>query len=83
MARAVFCLLLFGFTFVSLPAEARRVQLVAPRQMHRQVIRQMPLLERPNRVGHFYGNTVRRVHYRSVLTARPSIESLFPGRLGW
>ena len=27
-------------------------------------IRQMPLLERPNRPGHFYGNTVRRIYYR-------------------
>lgn len=29
----------------------------------RQAIRQMPLLMRPNRPGHFYGNTVRRLHY--------------------
>lgn len=27
-------------------------------------IRQLPLLERPNRPGHIYGNTVRRMHYR-------------------
>ncbi len=26
---------------------------------YRQSIRAMPILERPNRVGHFYGNTVR------------------------
>lgn len=26
----------------------------------RQEIRSMPILERPNRPGHFYGNTVRR-----------------------
>jgi hypothetical protein len=30
----------------------------------RQAIRDMPLLERPNRPGHFYGNTVRRIHDR-------------------
>lgn len=30
----------------------------------RQEIRNMPLLERPNRPGHFYGNTVRRLHNR-------------------
>ncbi|NLE36987.1 MAG: hypothetical protein GX621_03085 [Pirellulaceae bacterium] len=29
----------------------------------REQIRQMPLLERPNRPGHFYGNTVRRLYY--------------------
>ena len=28
----------------------------------REQIRQMPLLERPNRPGHFYGNTVRRLY---------------------
>lgn|GEM_PF-3949995 len=82
MARTIFCLLLLGFTFVSLPAEARRIQLVAPRQTQRQVIRQMPLLERPYRVGHFYGNTVRRIHYRTV-TPMPAMGSSLPRRLGW
>ncbi len=28
----------------------------------RQQIRSMPITERPNRPGHFYGNNVRRVH---------------------
>lgn len=28
----------------------------------RAVIRDMELLDRPDRVGHFYGNNVRRVH---------------------
>jgi hypothetical protein len=27
-------------------------------------IQQQPLLQRPNRPGHFYGNTVRRMHDR-------------------
>jgi hypothetical protein len=31
----------------------------------RQEIRQMPILERPSRPGHFYGNTVRRGHTRT------------------
>ena len=31
----------------------------------RQTIRNTPLLERPNRPGHFYGNTVRRINERS------------------
>jgi hypothetical protein len=30
----------------------------------REVIRNMPLLERPNRPGHFYGNTVRWLNSR-------------------
>ena len=30
----------------------------------RQAIRNTPLLERPNRPGHFYGNTVRRINER-------------------
>ena len=29
----------------------------------RTQIRQTPLLERPNRVGHVYGNNVRRLHH--------------------
>ena len=29
----------------------------------RQEIRQMPLLERPNRPGHFIGNTIRSMYY--------------------
>ncbi len=35
---------------------------VSPRALTRQEIRNMPILERPNRPGHFYGNTVRRLH---------------------
>jgi hypothetical protein len=31
----------------------------------RQEIRQKPILERPSRPGHFYGNTVRRGHVRT------------------
>jgi hypothetical protein len=30
--------------------------------LSREQIRQMPLVERPNRPGHIYGNQVRRVH---------------------
>jgi len=35
-------------------------------QAEREAIEQMPLAERPNRPGHFYGNNVRRVYYRKV-----------------
>ncbi len=30
----------------------------------RQAIQSTPILHRPNRPGHFYGNTVRRAYYR-------------------
>jgi hypothetical protein len=29
-------------------------------------VREQPLLERPNRLGHFYGNTIRRRHYGTL-----------------
>ncbi len=31
---------------------------------YRESIRRMPLLARPHRPGHFYGNAVRRLHHR-------------------
>ncbi|REK15737.1 MAG: hypothetical protein DWQ37_07925 [Planctomycetota bacterium] len=34
--------------------------------LSRQQIRSMPILERPSRPGHFYGNAVRRRHQRSM-----------------
>lgn len=37
----------------------------ASRTMTRREIRAMPIEKRPNRLGHFYGNTVRRRHGRS------------------
>lgn len=36
----------------------------AARTLTRQEIRAMPIEKRPNRIGHFYGNTVRRRHHR-------------------
>ena len=33
--------------------------------MSRTEIKAMPITERPNRAGHFYGNTVRRRHHRA------------------
>lgn len=30
----------------------------------RQTIKSMPIVARPSRPGHFYGNTVRRLHQR-------------------
>lgn len=50
--------LLAGGFFVE-PTEAANT-----RAEFRAEIQSMPLLERPNRVGHFYGNNVRRIHSR-------------------
>lgn len=36
-----------------------------PTQLSPQQIRQMPLLERPNRPGHFIGNTIRGMYGRN------------------
>ena len=44
----------WGVEKVRMPSEPRE------RAVTRQAIRSTPLLERPNRPGHFYGNTVRR-----------------------
>ena len=38
----------------------------------RKEIREMPILERPSRPGHFYGNTVRRRYYRGTALPAPS-----------
>ena len=38
--------------------------LTSTKRLSRQEIRSMPILERPNRPGHFYGNTVRRRNSR-------------------
>ena len=37
----------------------------------REQIRSTPILERPYRPLHFYGNAVRRAHYRGSPLARP------------
>lgn len=37
-----------------------------PIQRRNHLIKSMPLLDRPYRVGHVYGNTVRRRHYRQL-----------------
>jgi hypothetical protein len=44
--------------------DASSANSVAVNAATRQAIKSMPILERPNRVGHFYGNTVRRANER-------------------
>jgi len=44
---------------------------IASRAELRREIRAMPILERPNRPGHFYGNAVRRAYYRNMAASQP------------
>ncbi len=55
---ALFALLLMIPFAVPSTASAREANL------SRREIREMPIVQRPNRVGHFYGNAVRRGYYR-------------------
>ena len=52
-----------GSAFWVLPATPVSADSAA-RGLTREQIRSMPILERPNRIGHFYGNTVRRRYHR-------------------
>lgn len=45
----------FGFQATNLQGMSRAE--------YRSHVRSMPLLERPNRPGHIYGNNVRRLHH--------------------
>jgi hypothetical protein len=38
----------------------------------REEIKSTPILNRPNRPGHFYGNTVRRRHHRGAVKLVPA-----------
>ncbi|GAA5507175.1 hypothetical protein [Novipirellula caenicola] len=46
--------------------------IIIPTGAYRQEIKSMPIEQRPYRPGHFYGNTVRRLHYRGEVLPRPS-----------
>lgn len=53
------------FLIVSITEIAGPVAAIATeRAQTREQIREQPILDRPYRVGHFYGNTVRRRHHR-------------------
>ncbi len=60
------CLLFAAISLIPQPndsAHARSVQSSIQSQAKRAAaIRRMPLLRRPNRPGHFIGNTIRRNH---------------------
>lgn len=50
------------WSFAAGRSEASERLAGSPRPAQRQAIRQTPILERPNRAGHVYGNTVRRLN---------------------
>lgn len=53
---------------LAVPAQAQ-TRLGAIRESEAS-IRQMPIHQRPNRIGHIYGNTVRRRHYGTLFVNR-------------
>ncbi|MCC9606997.1 hypothetical protein LOC68_15045 [Blastopirellula sp. JC732] len=57
LLTVAFCLTTVGET------NAAWFDVVVTTEAQREVIRAQPLLQRPNRPGHVYGNTVRRVHH--------------------
>ena len=48
---------------------------VLPTSPEARQIQQQPILQRPNRPGHVYGNTVRRMHYRGHPAPLPRVFS--------
>ena len=60
------------FVSASYAAELGRVGPVIARGEVRREIESTPILERPYRPLHFYGNTVRRAYYRGSSQGRPS-----------
>lgn len=68
------CLFAVSTLAISQPAHAVSVKTagrtisptVRSRAAHRQAIRRLPIQMRPDRPGHFYGNTVRRIQRQRV-----------------
>lgn len=56
-------LLLIGVVVTSFSFTAAAPVQAASTSLSRAEIRSMPIDNRPNRPGHFYGNTVRRRHH--------------------
>lgn len=81
MRSVLRCLLFVGIAgsaFWVLPATPVSADSAA-RRLTREQIRSMPILERPNRIGHFYGNTVRRRYHRHYGNVPvPSMQQDFP-----
>ncbi len=67
MLRSLLLAALVAAPFAA-PAEAQTR--AATVRQGEAAVRQMPLTERPNRIGHFYGNTIRRRHYGTLFVNR-------------
>ncbi len=64
--------LLVGLAFCdSANAETGWSPVVIARGEYRETVQATPIELRPNRPFHFYGNTVRRIHYRNRAVPRP------------
>ncbi len=68
-SAAVFLVLVSG-DFVS-ASEPGWSPVVIARGEYREQIKSLPMEQRPYRPLHFYGNTVRRIHYRGVPVPAP------------
>ena len=53
---------IFSTAGATAPTAAAESRLKVYTAAEREAIRQMPIENRPNRVGHVYGNTVRRMN---------------------
>lgn len=79
LRRVALALLAIGWTVSSLSASEPGWDLrVVTFGESREQIKQTPILDRSYRPLHFYGNTVRRVHYRG--TAVPVPKAITPAR---
>ncbi|EMI42091.1 putative secreted protein [Rhodopirellula sp. SWK7] len=64
-------LLVFSSTDVASAASPGWSPVIIATGEYREQIKSLPIEQRPNRPFHFYGNTVRRRHYRGVVTPSP------------
>ena len=69
---AILGAMLIGDSFAAKSADPGWSPVVIATGAYRQQLQATPIEQRPYRPLHFYGNTVRRRHYRSTPTQRPS-----------
>lgn len=77
---AVFCCCLLAGVLVHAQEPGWYGRVVLP-EAERQVIEATPILQRPYRPLHFYGNTVRRQYYRG--RSLPGLRDLGTGATVW
>ncbi|TWU23897.1 hypothetical protein Pla52o_18200 [Novipirellula galeiformis] len=71
LALLMFALLLVTFDSPANATEPGWSPIIIPTGSYRDEIKSMPIEQRPYRPGHFYGNTVRRMHYHGEILPRP------------